>query len=548
MTRKTILKLTTLLSCIILMTTLTGCKDSESDQAAKDSRESIDKGNRLIKSSTDNTALTESEIDKVAQIPTDISDTRLKQERQKLAMQVAKRLAAAAGDSEFEAINSKIEELEAVEINSQEDFENICSSLIEITDKIVELSSSTENAIASQQDTKLQAALAELKKAGQSIRKAPTEDKRRNTLNSACSLSLAAIYSSQARSQHESLILKDTDIHPILMGINTQVNAVRQANLDALAAKAARPEKALEGLNEQLTSAKDLLADTTAKLSAAKADLSKFKAEYEVNIAKANEYRDKYLDTLSKADKAEGAQRYKLEMEATMQRVGKDNMKKWAADWIEQGKDDEMKMLVNSSQDVIGGIHYETKAELAKLQMDSIDAQVKFYDSLAGNTRNRIAQLEAFINKLLTSEETTTDIQVKIDQAQDAKEKAIASIKTKLDELTAFEAGHTAKIDGIIELYQEAITNLEQYSSQTRSFGEFDPERFIILTEGDLIRLYEADAEFYNATIGVLDNVRSLPEMAEAALAISEEFLGKAQAAQDATSGTDETENADDMQ
>ena len=531
MTRKTILKLTTLLSCIILITAVAGCKDSESEKASKDARESLDKGNRLIKASTDDTELSDSEVKKIEQIPDDISESRLKQERQKIAMQVADRLSKAASEELFASLNSKIQALESTEINSEEDFENICNSLIDITSEIIELTKSSKSDVTTIHDTKLEAAVSELKKAEQAIRNAPTEDNRRSTLNSACSLSLSAIYMSQARSEHQKLILEDTNVHPILMAINTKVHDIRQANLDILEAKAAKPDKVLETLNKQLDDAKQSLQSTISKLNSSKSDFATLEQEYDVNKKKADEFRDMYLETLSKADQAEGEEKYKLEMEATIQRVGKDNMKQWAETWIKQGKDQEMEMLVNSSQNIIGGIHYETQAEMAKLQMDSIETQINFYETLAANTEGRISHLEAYINELLTSEETTTAIQTKIDQAQEIKDAAIADIKTQLEGLKAFESKHDTTVDAILDLYNKGVTNLEQYASQSRGFGEFDPENFTALANDDIARLNEADAELYNSAIGVLDNVRTLPELAETALDLSDEFLRKAQEA-----------------
>ncbi len=533
MTRKTIFNLTTLLSCSLIAFSVCGCKDSESENASKDARDSISKSNRLVKSSSDSTVLTDAEMQKVAAISDDISSTRLKQERQQLAKLIANRLSATAGDSRFEEINAAIEALETSEINSQEDFDNICSQLVSITDEIIDISRSNEASIAASQAKKIDAALAELKVAAAAIRQSPSEDNRRSTLQAASSLSLAAIYASQAREEQEALTLKDMDIHSILMNLNTGVHMVRKANLEILAANSSRPDKALEGLNEQLSDAKLTVTEAQAKLETSKAEYSKYETEYNTNIKKANEYRNKYLQTLSKADKAEGAEKYKLEMEATIQRVGKENLKEWANKWLAESKDDEMEMYVNSSQDIIGGIHFETQAELAKLQMDSLETQINFYDTLINNTKGRIAQLEAYITKLMTSDDNTTGIENRITESSEAKDKLIADIKSNLEKLSACEAVHLNTMNTASELFQKAIESMEQYSNQARSFGEFDPENFTTLVTADLNRLHGADADFYNSVLTVLDNVRTLPELAENTLELSDDYKLKAQSAID---------------
>ncbi len=65
------------------------------------------------------------------------------------------------------------------------------------------------------------------------------------------------------------------------------------------------------------------------------------------------------------------------------------------------------------------------------------------------------------------------------------------------------------------------------------------------LAQNDMTMLFEASAEFYNSAISVLDNVRRLPELANMALVLSEDFNVKAQAAMDAIS---KIENPDEQQ
>ncbi|MBN2841728.1 MAG: hypothetical protein JXM68_01475 [Sedimentisphaerales bacterium] len=526
MSRKTILKLTTILSCSVLALSLSSCKDSESEQASKDARESINKGNRLIKSGSEQVNLTPEELEKIKSISGDLAGEQLRLERQRLAQQISQRLAAAADDSVFAEINAEIEALAASEINTQDDFNDVCTQLIEITNKIVMLAEKSTG--KEQKEMRSQAALAELAKAQAALRNAPDEDGRRQTLNSASALSLATIYASKARSGHEQLILQDLNVHSILMAINSQVHLVRQANNDILAAREAKPEKAIAELTIQLNEAKDTLADIYTRLNNSKSVYSEYQVKYQENTERANHYRDKYLKALSDADRAQGAQKYQLEMEATLQRVGKENMQKWASKWLADGGDSELKLFVNSSKEIVGGIHFENQAELARLQMESIDNQTKIYNGMVEKTQNRIAQLQVYIDKLKNAPETTSEIERRINAGEQAKNDALAKIKTLLGQLASFEAGHTDMVNLAADLYQQAVLNMEQYVSAGRAFGEFDPENFKRLINADMARLYENNASFYNSAISSIENLRRLPEMAEDSLDIIEDYQEKA--------------------
>ncbi len=526
MSRKTILKLSTILSCSVLALSLSSCKDSESEQASKDARDSINKGNRLIKSGSEQVNLTPEELEKIKSIPGDLAGEQLRLERQRLAQQISQRLASAADDSVFAEINGEIEALANSEINTQEDFNAVCTQLIEITNKIVMLAEKSTG--KEQKELRSQAALAELAKAQMSLRNAPDEDGRRQTLNSASALSLATIYASKARSGHEQLILQDLNVHSILMAINSQVHLVRQANNDILAARESKPEKAIAELTIQLNEAKATLADIFSRLNNSKSVYSEYEAKYQENLEKANHYRDKYLKALSEADRAQGAQKYQLEMEATLQRVGKENLQKWASKWLADGGDSELKLFVNSSKEIVGGIHFENQAELARLQMESIDNQTKIYSGMVEKTENRIAQLQVYIDKLKNAPETTSDIERRINAGEQAKNAALAKIKTLLGQLDSFENGHADMVNLAADLYQQAILNMEQYVNGGRAFGEFDPENFKRLINADLARLYENNASFYNSAVSSIENLRRLPEMAEDSLDIIEAYQKKA--------------------
>ena len=113
--------------------------------------------------------------------------------------------------------------------------------------------------------------------------------------------------------------------------------------------------KAIEDLKEQLVSAKKQLDDLAEKVTVAESKHKALETEYNEYIKKAEEFRNKYLDILNQADKAQGSEKYKLQIEATIQRVGTDNMKNWAKDWIKQGKDTEMEAFVYSSEEISGG-------------------------------------------------------------------------------------------------------------------------------------------------------------------------------------------------
>lgn len=545
MTRKKILKLATLLSCGFLAVAINGCKDSDSEKAAKEAKEAITNSNRLIKSSTDEIKLSESDMEKIATIDSESNIAQVRLERERIAKEVAARLSSALAEANIQELNEQIAAIETSEIKDQATFEKICDQIIDITEKIIKSNESAIEAVATSQSNKLKSALAELKNAEAAIRQAPSEENRRTTLQSASSLSLAAIYSSQARASQEKRLQKDINVHNILMDINKQVEEVQKASLEVLAANSARPDKAIEGLKQQLADSKLTLAETEKKLASYKEQYSTYKTEYETNLAKSQDYRDKWLQTLNQADNAQGSERYKLEMEATIQRVGKENLKEWANKWIAEGKDDEMAAFVNSSQDIIGGIHFETQAELAKLQMDSLATQVSYFETLINNTRNRISNLDSYIAKISTAEENTTLIETRIVEANKLKNAAINKIKAHLEKLIELEQDHQAGTAATAELFESAIASLQQYARSSNNIGEFEPESFMALAQNDMTMLFEASAEFYNSAISVLDNVRRLPELANMALVLSEDFNVKAQAAMDAIS---KIENPDEQQ
>ncbi len=535
MTRKTIQLLSTLFTCVILAVCISGCDKSEPDKAADQAKDAISKSNRMIKASSDKAALNQQEMDKIKNIPAAGSDAVLNQQRKKIAEDVTNRITNAVGLFPFDDLNAKMEELKNAPINSDQDFENVCNGMIGVTNQIIEYSNSYTKALNEISGNKLDAALAELSKANNSINKSPTEQGRRNSLKNASNLALTSIYLTKARDIKARLALSDTDIHPLLLKTNTLIHEVRKCNVDVTAAKSSKPDKAIDGLKEQLTAAKQQLSGLTDKISKSQSEYQSMEAEYNQYMKKAKEFRDKYLEIRNQADNAEGSEKYKLQMEATVQRVGSDNMKNWAMDWIKQGKDSEMESFINSSAEITGGIHYETKAELVKLKMDSLKTQIDYFTSLGNNTDNRIIQLENVINKLETSPETTTEIASRISDAETRKQSIITNINTAIEELKTFEASHAAAVQEAIELYENAKSSLEQYTGMARSFGEFDPKEIDNILLREIQKLWELDVDFYNSSIGILDSIKTLPEMSDAVVTISDSFTQKASASQKAS-------------
>ena len=534
MTRKTIQLLSTLFTCVLLAICIFGCEKSEPDKAADQAKDIISKSNRMIKASSDKAALNQQEMNKIKNIPATASESMLNQQRKKIAEEVTARITNAVGEFPFEDLNTKMEVLKNTPINSEKDFEAICNEMIGVTSQIINYSNSYTNALNEINGKKLDSALSELSKANGAISKTPTEQGRRNSLKNAANLALTSIYLTKARDAKARLALKDTDIHPLLLKINTLIHEVRKCNIDITAAKSSKPDKAIEGLKEQMASAKELLNSLSDRKNSSQKEYKSLEAEYKEYMKKAEDFRDKYLEILNKADQAEGSEKYKLQMEATLQRVGSANMKNWAQDWIEQGKDNEMETFVNSSAEITGGIHYETKAELVKIQIDSIKTQIDYFTTLENNTNNRIIQLENTINKLETSPETTSNIDDRVVNAESRKTSTINAINAALEELSQFEASHSAALQQTVEFYENAKTSLEQYSSLARSFGEFDPKEIDNILQREIQNIWEFDVDFYNSSIGILDSIKSLPEMSDAVIAINDSFTQKAAASQQA--------------
>ena len=534
MTRKTTQLLSSFLTCVIIALCLPGCDKSESEKAADQAKEIISNSNRMIKASSDKAALTQQEMSKVEKIPANANDAMLNQQRQRIAEDVTSRITNAVGEFPFEDINAKIEELKTKSIQSTEDFDAVCSEMITLTNQIIEYSHSYSNALDEINGKKLDSALAELNKANSPLAKAPTEQGRRNSLKNASNLALASIYLTKARDTKAKLSLSDTNVHPILLNINSLIHEVRKCNIDIAAAKSSKPVKAIEGLTEQLTSAKQQLQELTKKINESKSQYGSLEAEYNEYMKKAAEFRDKYLAILNQADKAEGSEKYKLNMQATVQRVGTANMKNWAQDWIEQGKDTEMETFINSSAEITGGIHYETKAELVKLQLNSIKTQIDYFTSLSNNTENRIIQLENVITKLKTSPETTSDIDARVVNAEKRKKALTDAITTAVSELSKIESQHKAAVTKTLELYENAKQSISNYASLARGFGEFDPSEITNILLREMQHLASIDSDFYNSTIGVLDSIKSVPELSDSVVNITDDFTSKAAAAQKA--------------
>ena len=534
MTRKTIQSLSRLLTCVILVVCISGCEKNESDNAADQANDIISNSNRLIKASSDQAALTQQEMNKIKNIPANSSSAALNQQRQRIAEEVTSRLTQAVGEFPFDDINAKMEELKNMPIETEKDFEAVCNEMIGLTGQIIEYSNSHSNALSEIGNNKLDTALNELSKVNSPINKVTSEQGRRNSLKSASSLALTSIYLTKARDAKAKLAINDTNIHPLLLEINTLIHEVRKCNTDIANAKSSKPVKAIEDLREQLVSAKKQLDDLSEKATVAESKHKALETEYNEYIKKAEEFRNKYLDILNQADKAQGSEKYKLQIEATIQRVGTDNMKNWAKDWIKQGKDTEMEAFVYSSEEISGGIHYETKAELVKLQLNSVATEIDYFTKLANNTENRIIQLEDVINKLETSPTTTVDIENRITDAESRKASTIDTINASLENLKQFEINHQNTLQKALSDYEKAKDSLKQYSNVARGFGEFEPEEINNILQREIQSLWIIDVDFYNSSIGVLDSIRSLPEMSDTVVGISDEFTQKASVAQTA--------------
>lgn len=478
---------------VMLSLSVMGCDESQDAATVKETAQSVNTAQRLIRASQDKLPLTEAEIDQAWKNETE-------RDRKRQAKNVADRMIREIGVADFEKTLSQIEQLSA-EIDSPDDAKVnlLCERLLSASGDIIRIYNGMGNIAGANSRKRLLKAEEVLADAIKTARQNNNRDAQ-----VAPQITLGVIQLIRGRDGHRQLRDKGVSIGKKQITINHLAGSARVEQGGIVGFQWLPPEKAISMLEIEKANSQGMLIHRQNNLQALNTKLKQVQQDLDFNSTKARQIHRQYLALLEQADKVRGQKKYQLQQEAYILRVGTDENP--------------------------GGIYYESQTELIENQLSIVQSKVEFEDFSYQQLSANIINIEQAINRLRTSPQTTTDIDSLLSNSLKEKERLVSLLGEKLTQLKKAEDGYRqSRVEVVgaynkaIEAFSNAVDNARR-GSATRKYAE----KLVDMCRGELAQLWLADATFYDGAALVIAMAHDIEETEQITTPLSRDYKSQA--------------------
>jgi len=478
-----------------------GCDESSQTEAERRASESVNEAQRLILASREQMALTESELDRAADI--EVGSTS---RYTNIADQVVSRYEKQAEIEDPCKITARIDQIsrQFSPEGGTESVQELCGNLAKITEELATRQDRREGIAdksfdkrLKQAETILQDAIDFAASAGHQSAKVSPE------------LMLGTVKLMRARQIWGNLQSQALRIQSLLLSLGHWVVAIERELSVIHQLDTFRPTGTVAELEAARTSLRERLDLTERSIQHLLKQQSQAEQQYKMNNQKAGQIHQEYLTLLEKSEKKLSGQQYELKERAYK---------------IRSGADEEP-----------GGIHYEAQTELAQNRLDLITRRLEYQRLCRDQMNKNLAILEDSIQRLSTSAHTTSDIENGLEQSAKAKAQMLSSMTRQLENITKEQVRYSRLLDETTGYYSEAIdvyTKAARDAGARSDTGKYAKDIMAKVIEPELADLWSATALHYKFAADTLALIQDIPETREIITIMVNQYRQKQQEAQ----------------
>ena len=478
-----------------------GCDESSQTKAERRASESVNEAQRLILASQEQMALSETELDRAADI--ELGSTS---RYTNIANQVVKRYEKQAEIEDPCKITDRIEQLsrQFSPEGGVASVQELCGNLANITDELVAQQERREGIAYETFDKRLKQAEATLQDAiafaasvGHQSAKVSPE------------LMLGTVKLMRARQVWGNLQNQSLRIQSLLLSLGQWAVAIERELSVTHQLKSFRPTETVAELEAERTSIRERLDLAERSIQYLLKEQSQAEQQYTKNSRKAKQIHQKYLSLLEESEKKLSGQQYELKERAYKIRLGTDEEP--------------------------GGIHYEAQTELAQNHLDLVTRRLEYQRSCRDQMNKHLAILENSIQQISTSAYTTSDIENGLEQSDKAKAQMLSNMMVQLENITKEQDQYNQLLDNTNGFYSEAIdfyTKAARDAGARSDTGKYAKDIMGKVIEPELADLWLATASHHKFAADTLALIQDIPETREMITTMIEQCRQKHQEAQ----------------
>jgi hypothetical protein len=480
---------------------IAGCDESSQTEADRRASESVNEAQRLILASREQMVLSETELDKIADIGTGSTSRYTK-----IADQVVNRYEKQAEFEDPCEITARIEQLsrQFSPEGGAASVQELCDNLAKITEEFAAqqerrggIADKSFDKRLKQAEATLQDAIAFATSVGHQSAKVSPE------------LMLGTIKLMRARQVWGNLQSQSLRIQSGLLSLGYWTVAIERELSVAHQLGTFRPTGTVAELETERTTLTERLGLTERSIQHLLEQQTQAEQQYKENGRKAKQMHQEYLSLLEKAEKKLSGQQYELKEQAYK---------------IRSGTDEEP-----------GGIYYEAQTELAQNRLDLITRRLEYQRFCRDQMNKNLAILENSIQQLSTSAHTTSDIENGIEQSTKARAQMLSSMTRQLENITKEQVQYNQLLDNTAGFYDEAIdvyTKAARDAGARSDTGKYAKDIIDKVIEPELAELWSMTTLHYKSAADTMALIQDIPETRKMITTMIEQCRQKHQNAQ----------------
>ena len=487
---------------VIIVLLFAGCKESSETSSRKESAQSVDTAQRLIRASQEKLPLTQAEVGQAF-------ENKTERDAQRLAKKIANRQIDQLGKADWDQAFNELERLSAkIAAGDSPDINIFCDKLLTASGRLLELYQAVDDLSAVPSGKRLAQAEATLNEA---VRQARQENIRPAQVGP--EITLGTVRLIQARSTQNKLRHQELDMQKIQIYVNHLAGIFRAQQSYAQGLEQLRPDNAIEMLQAQVADAHEKLTQAQHTLQQLNTQLEQVQQDLDSNTTQARQLQQKYLALLAQADKYRSEKKYQLQQQAYMLRSGNENE--------------------------YGGIYYEAQAELIENDKSVLQSKIAFQQFMQNKLTENIANIDHAIDQLRNSPQTTSDIDNSIASSRDENQRLLLLLQNRLSDFKKAEDEYRQTRVGVVGSYNKAIesfSNAQRHAERRSPTAQY-AQKLADMASEELALLWQRDAGFYDAAAKVIAMTQDIPQTQQATSALVKDYQNQAQQAR--TSATD---------
>jgi len=488
--------------CVVMAGFWAGCEESADSAVSQQTQESIDKAGRLIRSSSQEIAMTPGEIEQAGKAGTG--------QYPSLAGQIVNRLEGQADMSGYEKLLKELDELKAeLQGGNNKVLPRIYELMIRASRELLLQQEKIDSPAQQERIRRLEAALATLKQALAQAQKTPKHSAPAGPELLVGTLGMIEARDDLGRLNDQELVIRTQEVFlsRLLAAFHfeQQVGAGLQGQQPhETITQLKRRLEATGGRYEQLDQAKEKLEQLTAREE-------QLQQQYQQNSEQARLLNQEYLALLEKADKAEGDKRYQLQQQAYEVRTGR-------------GTGDDRKE---------GSIYYEAQTEITLNERAVLETNLQYARMRQEQLIKEVTNTERTISQL-EDPAKLADLQKGWEQSNQSRQKIIADLKGRLDELAKAQTVYVERRLDAVSAYDESRAAFLRgaRAAQNANTRDYADKWARWITE-ELAQLWQQDARHYKNSVAALSGLEDIEEIKPLVEQLSRGYKDQAAQAQE---------------